>query len=338
MVNIKDIAKLAGVSISTVSNVINGKKNVGLETRNRIIQLCNEMSYYPNMAGRSLKTNKNKTILFNFSDFDRSFYLKIIAGISDYASDNDYDFIICTHKSCEKYMRNSLTCGCIILDAKMTNEVVNKSARENYPIIILDRILDNKFVKSIIADNYNGMRSLVLGLLDSGYKDFAFVGGLEHTDDNKERYKAFLDTLESKRIIFKRENYFSGDYREKSGSIAAKIFMLGNSLPDILVCANDNMAVGAMKTFRENGLRVPEDIAVTGFDNSELAETIGLTTVEIPNYERGYLAALNLIESLNNELNLETIKIPLKVIWRKTTLRKTNISEMDLSKKNASKI
>lgn len=318
MVGIKDVAKAAGVSVSTVSNVLNGKKNVGAETKARVLSICKEMNYYPNTVGRTLKSGDNRTILFNFSDFDRSFYLKIINGISDYANASDYDLIICTKKSCEKYMRNNLTSGCIILDEKMKSDVLERAARENYPIIVLDRVLDNPYIKSIVVNNYDTMRQLIQGIVDRGYRKFGFIGGQEHTADNKERYKAFLDVLEENHINFPREKYFAGDYREKSGYKAAKILMLSENLPEVLICANDNMAIGAIKAFKENGIKVPEDIAVAGFDDCDLAEAMGLTTVSIPNYERGYLAAQSLIENIQGNRNIDTFKITAKVKWRKT--------------------
>lgn len=316
MVGIKDIAKAAGVSISTVSNVLNGKKNVGEDTRECILQLCKEMSYYPNAAGKTLKSGPSDTILFNFSDFDRSFYLRIIKGISDYVNDNDFDLIICTEKSSEKYMRSNLTSGAIILDAKMKDNVLNTIASDHYPMITLDRVIENPYIKSIVVNNYNPMYEMVEKLVDMGYRRFGFIGGPEHTADNQERYKAFSDVLEKNNIIFLRKNYFSGDYREKSGYSAAKIFMLGEELPEVFVCANDHMAIGAMKAFRENGLRIPEDIGVTGFDNCDLAEVMGLTTVAIPNYERGFLAARYLIENVKGRRNVEPFRISAKVKWR----------------------
>lgn len=323
MVGIKDIAKAAGVSISTVSNALNGKKNVGKETREKILQLCKEMSYYPNAMGRSLKSGANNTILFNFSDFDRSFYLKIINGINDYVNDNDFDLIICTNRSCEKYMRSNLTNGAIILDAKMSNEVINSVASEHYPIVTLDRIIDNPYVKSIVVNNYDPMYEMVEQLIAKGYRRFGFIGGPEHTADNQERYKAFSDALERYQIPFLRKNYFAGDYREKSGYSAARIIMLSEELPEILICSNDNMAIGAIKAFRENGISVPKDIGVTGFDNCDLAEAMELTTVAIPNYERGYLAAQYLIENIKGKSNVEPFKISAKVLWRKSILNKS---------------
>lgn len=321
MVGIKDIAKAAGVSVSTVSNALNGKKNVGEKTREHILALCREMSYYPNAAGKSLKNGDANTILFNFSDFDRNFYLDIINGISDYASDNDFDLMICPKKSCEKFMRSGLTSGCIVLDMQMKNDLLLDVASENYPIVLLDRYIESPFMKSIVVNSYTPMAELVQGVIDRGYKRFAFVGGPENTDDNKERYRAFMDVLESNHINFSGKNYYSGDYRQKSGYMAAKIMILSDELPDCIICANDNMAIGAMKALKEGGYKVPDDVAVTGFDNSVLAEPMGLTTVDIPDYERGYMAAQYLIENIRGNMDTEPLKISAKVLWRKTVNR-----------------
>ncbi|MDR1538461.1 MAG: LacI family transcriptional regulator [Clostridiales bacterium] len=317
-VGIKDIAKAAGVSKSTVSNALNGKKNVSDETKKMILDLCQELNYYPNAAGRSLKMSESRAILFNFSDFDRSFYLKIIEGIHDFASGNDFDLIICTSKSCEKYMRNSMTDGAIILDFRMENETLLRVARENYPIVVLDRTIECPYIESIAVNNSAPMADMVQGLVDRNYRNFAFLGGPEQTDDNKERYGAFLDVLSKNSIPFSRENYFSGDYRERSGGKAARIIMFMSEKPDVLVCANDNMAIGAIRCFREMGLRVPEDIGVTGFDDCELAKILGLTTVSIPNFERGYLAARRLIENIHGKRGEEKLIINPLIKWRKT--------------------
>lgn len=322
MAGIREIAMAAGVSISTVSNVLNGKSNVGEKTRRLVQRLCGEMNYVPNVAGKGLKAKENRTILFNFSDFDRSFYLKIIEGIHDYAGENGYDLMICTTKSCEKYMRSSLTSGCIILDERMKNDVLSRAAAFQYPIVVLDRILPHPYIKSVVVNNYEPMAQLVREIAGRGYRKFAFVGGPSHTDDNRERFAAFQAVLKENSIPFSREHYFSGDYREKSGCQAARIFLSTGELPEIFVCANDNMAIGVIKVLKGEGYRVPEDVAVTGFDNCELAESIGLTTVHIPNYERGYLAARSLIENIEGRNNFDPIMISASVNWGKTLDKK----------------
>lgn len=318
MIGIKDIAKAAGVSPSTVSNVLNDRKNVGEETRDKILALCEEMGYLPTHEKKKAKTIDNRTILFNFSDFDRRFYLRIIQGMSEYAEAKNYDLIVCTNKSCDKFMDKAFTSGAVTLDAEIDDNMLIEKANEGYPIVSLDRTLGFDNIKSIIVDNYTPMRELIEGLVRRYYKSFAYLGGFEG-QDNTERFKALRDVLGQNNIMFKRENYIMGDYKEKSGIQAAKLLMLSDRLPDVLVCANDNMAIGAIKTFRKEGLRVPEDIAVTGFDDSELARVMGVTTVAVPNYERGYLAAQYLIENIEGAGNFETLKIPAKVKWRETT-------------------
>lgn len=319
MVKITDIAKAAGVSASTVSNVLNGKKNVSDETRQKILELCKEMNYEPNLIGKTLKQGFNKTILFVFSDFDRQFYLKIIQGISDYVYSKGYDLLICTNKNCEKYMNSSMSSGCIMLDRRSTDELIIKKSSKDYPIIVLDRIIDEPYVKSIRVNNYTPEKQLINELIRRGCKRFAFISGID-TLDTKERYLAFSDALNENNIPFKREDYYTGDFSEKSGQQAARLILLKESLPDVLVCANDEMAIGAIRLFRENGLSVPDSLSVVGFDDTELAKAMRLTTIHIPNYERGYIAAQYLIEGIEGIGDFSEFKISANIKWRKSTI------------------
>ena len=131
---VKEIAKLANVSPATVSNVLNHRNNVGKETRQRILEICKENGYDINKGKNKKPAEDTNTILFNFSDYERNFYLKIIHGISDYVYSRGYDLMICTNKSCEKFMDPALTCGTIMLDMKCKNSTLIQKANEGYPI------------------------------------------------------------------------------------------------------------------------------------------------------------------------------------------------------------
>jgi LacI family transcriptional regulator len=327
MVGIKEIAELAGVSISTVSNVLNGRKNVGKETRERVLRICSEQGYVSNTAAKKAKAAagqaaKSNTIMFIFSDFDRDFYLKIIEGISDCLNENGYDLIICTNKSSANIMRSGFTRGAISLDGSMSDEFLVSIATPDFPIVLMDRIIENKDAntKSVIVNNYPAMCELVQALADKGFKRFGYIGGLSHTLDNKERYAGFIDTLGKNDIGFDLKNYFHGNYRENSGYQAAKLMILGKILPEALICANDNMAIGAIKAFEEHGIKVPEDISVTGFDDSDAAAMSGLTTISIPRYESGYLAAKELVEMIKETATKEPLKMSAAIKWRKTVI------------------
>lgn len=316
MIGVKEIAELAGVSPATVSNVLNGRSNVGKETKDKVLEICKAYDYNPNLMGKQLKTGKPKTILFTFSDFARSFYLDVIHGIHDYADAHGYDLLICTGRVCEKYMHPSSTSGAITLDGKLPTELISRKATKSYPIVVLDRTIDNPYIKSILVNNYDPMYQLTESLVKRGIKRFAFLGGMENTADNKERYQAFLDVLKDNNIKFTRDGYIAGDWSENSGVRAAQILLLTEHKPEALICANDNMALGAINTFTNSGLVVGKDIAVTGFDNNILSEYNNITTIDIPDYERGYLAAQALVGNIEEGINTELFRINAKIIQR----------------------
>ena len=140
----------------------------------------------------------------------------------------------------------------------MTDEYLVSVATPQFPVVLMDRIIDNEYAntKSVIVDNYPVVCEMVQALVDKQFTNFGYIGGLEFTLDHKERFAGFMDTLAKNGIVFDRRNYFHGDYSEESGYQAAKILILSNALPEVLVCANDNMALGAIKALEENGIRV----------------------------------------------------------------------------------
>jgi LacI family transcriptional regulator len=316
LVDIKEIAKLSGVSISTVSNVLNGRKNVSDTTRERVLKICEEQNYHPNIMGRNLKAGKTNTIVFNFSDFDRSFYLKIIEGISDYLKDSGYDLIICTNKSAENLMKSSFLSGVISLDAKMSDDFFVALSKRELPVVLMDRLIENKYISSMVTDNYPIMDELVQNLVNRGFRQFGYIGGWKDTFDNKERFSGFLDCLTKNNIPFDNKYYYDGIYHEESGYKAVHKFLESGSLPEVLVCSNDDIALGAIQALKEKNIKVPGDISITGFDDNNLAEVAGLTTVTIPFYESGKMAAKRIIELIKGETIEEPYKIKTTIKWR----------------------
>lgn len=319
MAGIKEIAERAGVSIATVSNVLHKKQNVSEETREKILSIAKELDYHPpGEKGKEGKGQRSRTIVFNFSDFDTLFYLDILHGISDYAYARGYDLVICSDQNFEHYTDVSSVCGCIVMDYKSDDAVLKRLADHGIPVIALDRELNYRRIKSIVVNNYAAEKQLVEGLIANGYQRFAFLGGMD-TQDNRERYRAFRDALKEHGLSFHRTDYYEGDWREKSGAAAARLLMLSEEMPEVLVSANDMMAIGAIRKFQENGLHVPEDIAVCGYDDLIISKYLGLTTVAVPDYERGFLAAQALIDIMEDKGDYETFRIGARVKWRKST-------------------
>lgn len=314
MAGIREVAERAGVSISTVSNVLHHKNSASEETKERIFAAAEELGY----EIPSGKQPANRTILFDFSDFDMLYYMDILHGISDYVYARDYSLLISTGRNFLQYADPEQVCGCIVIDLYTPDSSLRKISEKGVPIIVLDREVAIPRVKSIVVNNYAAERRLIEGLYEGGARRFAFLDGLD-SEDNRERFRAFRDVLRERELPFRRNDRFEGDWREKSGTQAARLLMLSEEMPEVLVAANDMMAIGAIRKFRENGLRVPEDIAVCGYDDIIISKYLGLTTVSIPDYERGYLAAQSLIDILEGEGDYETVRLGAQVKWRKST-------------------
>lgn len=321
MANIKDIAKAAGVSATTVSNVLNGKANVGIRTRERILSICKEMNYHPNIMAKNLKAGKTNTVMFSFSDFEREFYLRIINGINDCLVSNEIGMIICSHTTTANFLNNGFVDGAIVLDKNITDQQIQGASGEDMKIVVMDRLLENPHVSCVVTDNEAGMQELVTGLVKKGYQRFCYVGGLEHTLDHAERYTVFCRVLRENQIPFTQSHYFRGDYSLNSGQRAGKIMAMGGNLPEIVVCANDEMAQGVIQSFRELGIDVPSQVAVSGFDgdpNTKLPEGF-LTTAVIPRYETGYLAAETLVAMIRQREASMVRKIKASLLWGQST-------------------
>ena len=318
MAGIKEIAERAGVSITTVSNVLNKKKNVGARTREKVLSIAQELGY--NHKEQSGIDGKRRTIIVSFSDFDTLFYLDILHGISDYVSRQGYHILICNGDDLAHYSDPDEVCGCIILSSQILDSQVIAVADKGMPVITLDRELKHPMIKPMIVSNYEGERQLMQKLVDEGFKSFAYLSG-QDTADNKERYTALRDVLRENDISFHRNDFYEGDWREKSGTQAARLIMLRDRMPEVLVCANDMMAIGAIRHFQENGIRVPEDISVCGFDDIIISRYLGLTTVSVPDYERGFLAGQALLNILDGTGDFDTYRIGARVKWRRTAAK-----------------
>ena len=208
MAGIRDIADKAGVSITTVSNVLNRKKNVGAKTREKVLKIADELGY--SHRGQSGIDGKRRTIIVSFSDFDTLYYLDILHGISDYVSKQGYHILICNGDDLAHYSDPDEVCGCIILSSLIQDSQVLAVAEKGLPVITLDRELKHPMVKAMIVSNYEGERQLMQKLIDEGFDSFAYLTG-QDTADNKERYMAFRDVLKENGISFHRNDLYEGE-------------------------------------------------------------------------------------------------------------------------------
>ena len=321
MTTIRDIAKAAGVSATTVSNVLNGRAKVSQQNRERILKICQEMNYTPNINARNLKYGKTNTVMFMFSDFERSYYLQIIKGIHECLEGHGLGMIVCTYSTSQSFLQNGLVDGAIVLDNNIQDSQILLAAEEKMKIVVMERYLESPDISCILTDNYNAMAQLTDGLLKKGYRKFSYIGAYENTLNHKERYDAFRNTLRDASVEFKEENYYLGDYSFSSGVKAARIMIMREELPEVVVCANDDMAAGVVSLFREMRIDVPHKIGVTGFDGTRIWELPDkyLTTVVLPCYEKGYIAAETLVNMIRGSDSV-TNKIKVPIRWGQSTI------------------
>ena len=304
MSNIKDVAKEAGVSISTVSYALNNSGSVSDKTRKKILDAAKKLGYKPNGIARSLKTKKTSMIGVFLNDFDGPIYSEIIRGVQEVTRSNNYEMIVAECMANENDVSHIFTQrivdGAIILSTQISSKVVEEYASSDFPIVVLDRELEGEYISNILIDNKTACYQLVKYICDLGIQEVAVINGPKGTYDSEKRYEGTLQGIRDFGLIVKDNHFLVGNFTEHSGYECTLKILEDPKYPEVIICANDEMAIGAMKAIREKGLRIPEDISVTGFDDIELASyvTPQLTTIHRPACELGILAAHILFNSM----------------------------------------
>jgi len=320
MATIKDVAKLAGVGISTASYALNGNGTVSEATRLKILKAAETLNYHPNGMARNLKMKKTHTIGVFISRFGGAFYEEILEGIHEASMSAKYELIVCPEsETTHKILTQRQVDGAIIFDSKIKSDILVRLAAKHFPIVTLDRILGVEHTYPLMPDNRQGASYAFNHLYDQGYRKIAYVAGSEDAYDSQERTDAFLSAAQAKNL---KVDQYSGDFTQESGYRVGKTVINTNDLPEAVFCANDQMAIGFMKAMTEYHLVAPQDIAVVGFDDITLAEYNQLTTIGVSRKEWGALAAKQLIELIENETPFRSYKIRVKLIERASSGRR----------------
>lgn len=322
MTTIRDVAKRARVSITTVSYAMNDTGTISEATRRRVLQAVEELNYHPNAFARHLRLRKTRTIGVFISRFGGLFYEEILEGIHDAALKADYELIVSPESRTKRRILTSRQVdGAIVFDSKVKSEMLLRLATKGFPIIVLDRYLQADYVFPVLVDNQQGIKEAFHHLYDQGARTIAFVAGATDSFDNTERMKAFLDEAQTHGVTAR---CYQGDFTEPSGYAAALTIIGSGELPDAVLCANDQMAIGFIRATKEHGLAVPGDIAVVGFDDIPLARYIQppLSTVGASRFAWGSLAATGLIEFLETGNPPQPSRIPVKLIERESSMLK----------------
>lgn len=332
---IKDVAKRAKVSLSTVSLVINNKGYVSQSTREKVERVIRELGYHPTRSARDLALRKSGNIGFILTNdhFTQSepFYTKIFLGAEFEAQKHVYYILLTTvekdfdySNSIPRFLQEKNVDG-VLIAGQVSTDLIDYISSMNIPIVLIDYDVENHKHSTVLMNNYRGTQLAVEHLLNLGHKEIGFIGGdLEHPSIYQ-RYLGYIDTLNIAGITI-HESWVSADEpdtKKQNGYNAAGAFLnTGKSLPTALIAANDAMAIGCLQYFDEAGIRVPDDISLVGFDNIESSYHVKppLTTIDVNKFEMGETAVRTLTEKITNgNGHVNHIRIPVTLIVREST-------------------
>jgi LacI family transcriptional regulator len=319
MTTIRDVAERANVSVTTASYVLNDTGNIGEATRKRVLEAAAELNYHPNAFARNLKKRKTHTIGVFISRFSGSFYEEILEGIHNVILETDYELLVCPEsRSTRRILLHRQVDGAIVFDSKISDEAVLKLASSHFPIVVLDRSLQNEFILPVLLDNAQGVREAFTHLYEQGFRRLSFVTGAIDSFDSVERMDTFISEAETLNL---RVPIYQGTFTEISGYEAAQTILQSDDLPDAVFCANDQMAMGFLRAMREHGLHAPADIAVVGFDDIPLSRYIqpSVSTIGTSRLEWGATAARQLIDFLEEKTPFEPKRIPTRFLPRESS-------------------
>lgn len=328
MSTIKDVAKLANVSISTVSYAMNNTRNIKDETKRRIFEAAKELDYKPSGIARSLKMQKTEIIGVFLNNFNGPIYSEIIRGIRDVAKTSGYEIVVAEcmagKNTVTRLFSQNIVDGAIILSTLISDKIIKQHACEKFPIVVLDRELKTDFISSVIIDNKNATYNAVKFLAQQGFKDIAFIHGPKDTYDSVKRQEGFEEGAKTYNLNVKKEWIHFGTFEEKSGYEATKAMIKKKQLPEVICASNDEMAIGAIKALKENNIVIPDQVSVMGFDDINLCEyvTPKLTTIKRPAYDLGVLAMHTLLNNLKGNFENSIKKLSTEFIIRESLVEK----------------
>lgn len=306
---LEDIARMSGVSRSTVSRVINGDPNVNDKTRERVNQVIDRISFQPNLAARGLAVGRTGVLgmvipMGVASIFSDPFFPILIQGVAATCNAADYSLMLWMgepeyeRKTISKILYNGLVDGVIVSSMLLDDPLIERLSEANRPFITVGRHPTNERINYIDVDNRIGAFQAVSHLMRSGRRRIAVINGPANMIAGQDRYKGYQDALHDRGIPLNPELIAEGDFTEVSGYLAMRRLL--QARVDAVFAASDAMAFGAMRAIKEANLAIPGDIAVVGFDDIPLAAISNppLTTVRQPILRSGSLAAETLIDMI----------------------------------------
>jgi DNA-binding LacI/PurR family transcriptional regulator len=308
-VTIKDVARVAGVSHITVSRVLNGHTSVRPETRERVMKIADEMKYVPNYNARSLVLDKSNIIGLFFSTLktgtSTEFFYQAVIGANSIIKDK-YSVVI---KGIDEYQdltlikRRNFDGILVMSQRKEDDEFISHVLEEKIPIVVMNRETRNKEVVTILLDDCQGAYEATRYLLQAGHTRIAIIEGAKDFESSFARKQGYIKAMKEAGCPILQQYMLQGDYGFESGYDRMQELLCALERPTAVFCFNDNMALGAIKAAHKAGVNVPEDISISGFDDTIFSTFItpALTTVNRPIEKMSQEGARRVIDILEKK-------------------------------------
>ena len=298
---IYSVAQLAGVSIATVSRVLQGSRATSPQTRARVLRAVKELDYVPLQAARTLAVHRHEAHGIIVPDLIGPYYSELLMGYESAAAELGQSVVIVVAHPSEEASRaaqlSSRVDGIVVANSAISDDAA-RSLAQRTSVVLLGRPTVAG-CDAVSAENFKSARALTEHLIAHGRRRLSFVGDPDGSPDVKERYLGFLEAMSNSDVSSVGPIVKVG-FRERSGADVAAQVIGHPAPPDALVCANDELALSTMKALQHSGIRIPDDIAIVGWDDVMTARYVspGLTTVRQPLYELGRAAATRLHERI----------------------------------------
>ncbi|MCI9142642.1 MAG: LacI family transcriptional regulator [Lachnospiraceae bacterium] len=310
-VTIKDVAREAGVAISTVSNAMNNSNLVNEETRAKILEVAEKLDYVPNINGRMLKTKKSDELLFLTSSIQGDYFTTLLSAMSQQCDDFGYTLnVVITRK--DEVIRNRILGkrydGIFVFLGEWFDAADMQLLEKNHiRTVFLDRACSSEYVGSVVFDSHRMGYQVTESLIHLGHKKIAFIEGPADVYDGIQRKQGYLDAMKEYGLSVPQEYLLEGRFEElyTYNSVSSFLRFRNVEMPDAFIAGNDLSAVGCVNALTDAGYQIPRNLSVVGFDDIPIAKymTPKLTTVKNPISQQGIVAVKMLEEIIKEKRN-----------------------------------
>lgn len=336
---IKDIARILGISPSTVSRALHDHPDISDKTKQRVLELAQENNYQPNQIAKSLQTRRTSTIGVVVPEIQHHFFSALISGVEEVAYKKGYTIMVCqSHEDSGREAINvralasHRVAGILVSISRDTKDYAHLQAvmNQGIPLVQFDRVAEALDTAKVVVDDFNGAYQAVTHLIDAGYTRIAHLAGKQYIGIGKSRFEGYRRALEDRGLPLVEGHVIYGGFQEDDGRDGIRKLLSRADRPDAVFGVNDPVALGAYMYLKERGVRIPEEMGVMGFCNNPESAIVepALSTVAQPAEQIGRVSARLLFEQFEREDNSETFEpettvLRTHLLARGSTMRRT---------------